>query len=477
MLPDPPNKKGYNTTIPNGYSFVRWNDLNNYKQQVQNMHANFESAGEVERKRRYKEELDRLVNIKQMRGRKEARNEQLAYETLVQDLDIYNAYEVEKNRKTNLFEKNMLIESEKNRETLRQQQADYKKMENVKHESMLRQSQEIQQMERARNESLRQSHAYEFTKNMQESMRRKVDEKEKERTIDKQFSEAEKQLILKMEMENREFYDRIRNVDKYNKPALDLYQKLHSETLQKNNAFDLYTIDKPYFERIRKELEDEIRELERRKVMQKDNGAFIQYQLENARNKKEALQYEEQRQEYLSMQKQLEKQDLKDQNFAEQYHNRLRENLDVLKTQMEENKAKLFFNDLMNVNEAQINQTAVMKLNFQGNASDNLCGVPGMGLVHERKQQLKMIDNNITLDEINLNEKLKRGSEQFSENLVPLGTTKKFTNYDFAKNGSNILTKENVTMMPHGFSTEYDYIRYKNIAKPFNIISNQFMPK
>lgn len=477
MLSDPPHKKGYHTTIPQGYSFVRWNDLNNYKQQVQEIHANNEQMDEIERKRRYKEELDRLVNIKQMKERKDAKNEQFAHETFVKDLNYYDAYECEKNRRAAMFEREMLYESEKNREELKKQQAEHKNLENARHEAMLRQSLEVQQMERYKNDNLRQMYNYERTANYNDELRRKNEEKIKEKINDKKCSEAEKQLITKMEAENREFYDRIRNVDKYNKPALDLYTKLYTNNKEKAQALDFYTIDKPYFERIRKELDEEVRDLEKRKGMQKDHGNFIQHQLENARLKKEALQYEQQKQEYLALQKQLEEQNIKDQTFTEQYKNKLKDNLNVLKDQMEENKAKLFFEDLLNINEAQINQTAITKLNYHGNNSDTLCGVPGMGLAHERKHQLKVIDNNISQDDRHINEKFKRGSEQFSENLVPLGTTKKFANYDFAKNGSNVLTKENNSMIPHGYSNEYDYIRGKNIAKPFNIISNQFMPK
>lgn len=477
MLPDPPHKRGYHTTVPTGYSFVRWNELNNYTHQARQMHESWKESEDIERKRRYKEELDMMVNLKRMKEKKDKRNEQFAHHNFVKDLDYFDAHEAEQNLKASMFQKEMLAESEKQRDTLRQQQQEYKRLDNARHNDNLRRNKELEQMERLRTENIKQSNAQEFANNYNESVRRKKEEKAREAHIDKKCSEAERQLIAKLEAENRAFFDRIRNVGKYNQPAIELYQKLYADAEEKNKAFDFYTIDKPYYERLKKELEAEVRALEQRREMQRDNGEFILRQLDNARLKKQALQYEEQQQEYLALQKQLEQQDLKDQAFTEQYKQRLGANLETLKAQIEENKSKLFFDDFMNENEAKINQTAVTKLNYAGNNSDNLCGTPGMGLVHERKHQVKTMENNMTMDEKHLSEKLRQGSEQFEENLVPLSTTKRLANYDFAKNGSNVLAKENVSMRPQGFSNEYEYIRHKNVVKPFNIISNQFVPR
>ncbi len=170
------------------------------------------------------------------------------------------------------------------------------------------------------------------------------------------------------------------------------------------------------------------------------------------------------------LKKKIDSEEMKDKVFQNNYQRKIDDNLRVLKDQIDENRRKLLLEDCLNVNEAQINNVATGKIDYTGLNSDTLGGVPGLGFEFERKKQLGVLNDNIKVDDRNI-DKLIEERQNHKETNDKI-CTQRLAENDFIKNSSNILNKENKAMQKLNFTNEYDFIKFKNTHKPYNIISN-----
>ena len=470
MLTDPPHKKGYHTTIPTEGTFVRWQDLDNFKGKVNHLHSQYARRDEMERKRRYKEELDKLVSLRQMKDRQMKQTEEDYFREQRGKMELFNEIEDMKERRIKEINRNALLEGQMNNDRQRELQRQFQREEEERQRERVRQGKEAFRMEREAGDRMRRTKAMELRDNYNNWFDNRNQQKQREMEEDKFFFEKEKEMHRKLAEQNKAFFERIRNAGERNHEAMDLYNRLYNNNMEKQRAMDYYTVEKPYLNRLKQELEKEQRELKERKQAQRDNNNFIARQMENNELKAKALKLQEQKLEYLILKKNIDKQNMEDKQFQEEYRRKIEENISVLKQQIEENRARLFADDYMNVNEAKINGVATAKIDYTGLNSDTLGGVPGLGFEHERKRQLGVINDNIITDDRHIDDFIdKRKNDKDRNDKI---CTQRLAENDFIKNGSNILNKENVMRKSLNFTNEYDFIKFKNTTKPYDIISN-----
>lgn len=470
MLSDPPHKKGYHTTLPTQGNFVRWSDLENFKSKINDLHVQYARSDDIERKRQYREELDKLVMLKQLKQKQRAETDKNFELGLRQQNNLYDEMEQRKEANIRRLRHDHLIEGTRQREEQK-----YKYQQNIleeqqKHNEMMKQSKEQHLQQLRREDELRRSQAMELRKDYYNYFDKQNERKQRELEQDKQFSANEQVMLKRLEQQNKDFFEKIRTVDRKNQQTVDLYNRLYKDNAEKQRAMDYYTVERPYLNRLKAELDKERAELEKRRRMKKDTNSFLLKQIENNENKSKALKLEEQRLEYLTLKKKLESEDMKDKAFQENYKQKIDENLRVLKMQIEENRRNLLLEDCLNVTEAQINHVATGKIDYTGLNSDTLGGVPGLGFEFERKKQLGVVNDNIKTDDKNIDKLIeeRRHNREVNDKI----STQRLAENDFIKNSSNILNKENKALQKLNFTNEYDFIKFKNTHKPYNIISN-----
>ena len=470
MLSDPPHKKGYHTTLPAQGNFVRWSDLENFKSKINDLHVQYARSDDIERKRQYKEELDKLVMLKQLKQRQRAETDKNFELGLKQQNNLYDEMEQRKEANIRRLRHDHLIEGTRQREEQKYKYQQNLLEEQQRHNEMMKQSQEQHLQQLRREDELKRSQAMELRKDYYNYFDKQNERKQREIEQDKQFSANEQVMLKRLEQQNKDFFEKIRNVDRKNQQTVDLYDRLYKDNAEKQRAMDYYTVERPYLNRLKAELDKERAELERRRRMKKDTNNFLLKQIENNENKSKALKLEEQRLEYLTLKKKLESEDMKDKAFQANYKQKIDENLRVLKMQIDENRKNLLLEDCLNVNEAQINHVATAKIDYTGLNSDTLGGVPGLGFEFERKKQLGVVNDNIKTDDKNIDKLIeeRRHNREVNDKI----STQRLAENDFIKNSSNILNKENKALQKLNFTNEYDFIKFKNTHKPYNIISN-----
>ena len=470
MLSDPPHKKGYHTTLPGQGNFVRWSDLENFKTKINDLHSQYARSDDIERKRQYKEELDKLVMLKQLKQRQRQETEKHFDNELRHQNNLYNEMEQMKEANIRKIRHDNLIEGTRQREEQKLKYQQHVLQENQRHNDMMKQTKELHLQQLRREEDMKRSQAMELRKDYYNYFDKQNERKRREVEQDKQFCANEQMMLQKLEQQNKDFFEKIKEVDRKNMQTVEMYNRLYKDNEEKQRAMDYYTVERPYLNRLKAELEKERAELERRRRMKRDTNSFLLKQIENNELKNKALKLEEQRLEYLMLKKKLESEDMKDKAFQESYKRKIDENLNVLRAQIDENRKNLLLEDCLNVNEAQINNVATGKIDYTGLNSDTLGGVPGLGFEFERKKQLGVVNDNIKVDDKNI-DKLIDERKNNKETIDKIATQRLAEN-DFIKNSSNILNKENKALQKLNFTNEYDFIKFKNTHKPYNIISN-----
>lgn len=130
--------------------------------------------------------------------------------------------------------------------------------------------------------------------------------------------------------------------------------------------------------------------------------------------------------------------------------------------QIEERRNRLANKDFMNLNEADLNNNINnLNVDFKKPTTGTIAGVPGLGLTHERTQQLKYLDRNLKNFDIMKNKQgLTFDYEKDKKYEKYMSSSKKFDSLDQKLMESN------------NFKNEYEFIKNKNTNNRFNIITN-----
>lgn len=150
-LPDPPQHAGYNTGPVPERMFNQWSQVLDYQRKFQNMNDFLERRDVVERNRKYKEELDRMLELKEQ-GKKSLKEQDYLElkqrekeATLLDQLEVQNKVNF-RTRNNDMISKCLEEQAqvqEKARQAKRLEELEFqKKLQEMKEQEMLSKQQQ-----------------------------------------------------------------------------------------------------------------------------------------------------------------------------------------------------------------------------------------------------------------------------------------------------------------------------------------------
>jgi hypothetical protein len=432
------------------------------------------NANQLERRdsqdirQKYKEELDMIIQLKQsqIQMTKDSKHKEADFIAK----SVQNCQELEEQHKKYKRdrERKLITESQLGSNLRKEELVRNKNEEEMNERENLRESMNLHTMLMNEKKQKHQQEIESFKNHYNETRIRKNDEKEEERRRNKHYYEEEQKNLEKMERDNFEFIQNIRNRLSKNKDVLDFYERLHANVTERNRTEYQRTIEKPILEHMQKELEKERLDLLSRKQMKNENTNFIQDQIEKNTQKKEMLMYEQAKIDYEMLVEDLERQDQMDHETKIAKKQKLLEILNTLKSQIEHKSSDNAKINNMNMHESRIND--IIQNNESGLVDPGQigCSIPGFVMPHERKRQLSVMDQSMKLN------------NHFLTNAINLKQTETFKNSSMSRRmtfqpnitKSHLFNKENHNKQPNDSSSDYQFISYRHKNGAYNIISN-----
>lgn len=497
MQSDPPQKQGFNTLINADRAFTNWHGFNDYTTKLGCLNEFLEKKDAGARKLRYKDELDSLARLKLSREHSEKEREREYFNRNRCDLETLKIQEATVTRQLQEFERkrqtNCLADAMLKSEAAKEEN----RMTNLKRAQELETNQKMIELDDYQRKIKKAQIAEEFKHSYAVDLEMKLAQKKREKEEDTKYMLSEQFLLQKQEEKNKEFLMKLKNGWKQNTEIVALYEKLYQDKEARKKAMEFQTVERPYLDKLRADLEKEEKELRIRETMKKEKNDFLLKQIEHNKMKKQLLNFEEAVLDNEKLQRDLEAKQTQDRAFKENYKKKLEENLRVLRQQIEENRKALILADNMNQAEADFNNSAPVKMDYVHPSDDLISGLPGIGISHDRRQQLDALDRNMAIahdENLNFADSRKNDPHSHASMARLLHTIKNenlLNNEDVMSSGANRMgmlaetaqriqeekkysaatLKENA-----GFRNEYDLIRFKNRNNKINIISNQLNP-
>jgi hypothetical protein len=416
----------------------------------------------------YKEDLDALIKIKQgeMLKTKDLRNKDA--DLIAQS--VQNCKDLEEKQKrfkrererTLLQESQVFTQMRKDELVKQKANADALLNEHLKESLVL----ESINLKAKKEKHLKEKEG--FQNHYHQVLSRKNEEKEEERRRNMQFYDEEKKNLEKMERENAEFMESIRNRLSKNKSIFEFYEKLNANNSENQLSEYKRIVEIPALEHFQRELEKEQQDLMAKKLLKTENNQFILEQIENNAQKKEMLQYQQARLEYELLVEELEHQNHIDQETKISRKKKLMDVLNTLKNQIERKNSHNSKINFMNMHESRVNDAKKYKDEIPINLEEFGSSIPGYTMAYERKKQINIIEQSSKLNNHFLTNAISSPlMDNFKSSTV---SRRKIFQPDNGK--SHLFNKENVNRQPSEFTNDYQYIRFMNKNQTFDIISN-----
>lgn len=500
MQVDPPQKMTFNKLLNNDRAFTDWNSFQEYTVKLSALNDFLDKKDQVARRVKYKEELDSLIKFKNSKDTNEKSKKAEELQKKRDDIKKSEEYDCQLHKQLIEFEKKRqetclkeIQNKEENLRKLNKQELDNRAKELEENQKMIDLTEQQKKAHKAKI-------AQEFRECYQKEKDHKQAVKKQEKEDDVKFSLSEQHLLQKAEEKNTEFLNKLKNGWRRNDEIVALYEKLYKDSEDRRKAMEYQTIERPFLEKLRKDLEKEENELKIRTEIKKEKNEFILKQIEQNRIKKRLLKLEEAILDNEKLQKDLEAKHVADKSFKEGYRAKLAENLRILTQQIEEQRKALAPNHSMNQAEADMNNMAPVRVDYIRPNEDIIGGLPGIGISHDRKHQLDTLDKDLLLTELALtkpnafttNDRVNdpHGTVAMTKILNEMKSMKLTDNHEYSRMNperrlsvlaetaqrnqmERLTASEPGKEMGKSFKNEYDLIRHKNRTNKFNIISNQ----
>lgn len=386
MIPDPPNKKGFNDNPLNEeeYTFSKYHDLEEYKQklaEIENIkikqyenkinHGNLENLKhEIELKQLNKKN-DRDLDIKNLEIKNELNKEinRLEYEKEMLKKSIQNKGLEESKRI-----KQQIENLRKKQEVLEREQ-ELKKIE----ESKLRELSEKEQMLREK----AKTNQY-FTNEYKKALEYKQKKREEELIRDKQYAESELKRAAKYNEINNFYLQKSKTHQETSLKKYELYKNILAEEDKKKREIEYLMINRPAELKLIKDKQRELEEVEKRRKDNFNNLNYIHKQIEERERMNKERKHNEDIINKILVDEEKKKMDIREERERE----KLRRDQELLRKQLDyQMKSKRRFDkDEINITEAGINN------NIDDENGMVLGGEIGIKMSHQRKKQLEYLE-------------------------------------------------------------------------------------
>lgn len=421
----------------------------------------------------YRKELDLVLQLK--RAEMERSKRKLINETEEMRQTLMQVDETERRQRQHLKsrELNLLRESQSNaeskkKEELQQRQYD---VEDIKKNLARNEELELLAEKEARNK--RQMELEALKRHLNESSQIKDKAREEQRVKEIEYRKGEGEFLKKLEKEGKETTEKVREALKRSVQFGQLYQKVYNAENEKKKQMEFLMIDKPYQEKLNQEKEQELRESIHKREKREETNNILRSQIEDNKLRKDSEFLSNLRSENEHLYKEMAKWEAQDVETRANSKHAMKEYLDSIQSQIMERRNNRQVADAMNVHESKVNEPLMEETQQKLSSSENPVAFPGYQIQHDRIKQLQMIDKSLKLE------------ESFLQTLDPANENGRFQRSSFSRRSLAAkldtlkpkcfgLEKENGSPQTVNFKSDYEFIRHKDKAKNYDIISHMF---
>lgn len=424
---------------------------------------------EADRRRKYKEELDFLVRLKnQGKENNQSRHNRHESNTAV---DECLKQELKEESFLRQLQRQHFLESLEQQELQKRKRAEGEAQERQQQQKHLEDNQS-QLISEQRNKFMNRQHQVQQCRehyNMQ--MERKRQAQDEQNLLEKQYFEKEREMLTKMEVENFQFMDHIRHKKRPYEGVFDCYAHLNEQERKKKEQLDGLFVNHGYLQNERKAQERAALENEKLRERKRDISETLKGQIEHKRLKKEAVELENLRKESEMLKRELEAARGMEERQRLARQATVKSMIAVLDKQIAERQAQMNSGNILTTTEEEINCYEVRPDGLVVCPEKTVESIPGFVAQEDRKRMLRIQEQSSKLTEKQMhNEMILRATSQ--NRLTPKNTRRATILREISQQQ---LKAADYTSAVHGKNSESEYqlIRWKNNHKNFDIISNR----
>jgi hypothetical protein len=413
---------------------------------------------EDEMRQKYREELDLLVQVKNNKEniqspslvvdppRGKRVDQQLQFDDILKQM--------ERKRMSD-----SLAEAERRRREAREE-AD---RERNQYQRDLQRNLSIQQTETIQRQNARAIEAKASKSYYEMALERKREQQAQERFKDKDYFRQEKDMLEKMSRENSEFLQNIRFARKRCDEVAGCYEQLDCQKKRMQAEVDKCFVERGGEQHAAREAQRDRAEQERNQIQRSQVTQGLQKQIQLNQFSKEVVAMEELRRDHELANQNL---DLLRQNEEQRWRNKraaMSSTAQTLDYQIAEKAQKQRQDNLLSHAEEELNcfrRDGEQVVECPEKSANN---IPGFCVQQDRKKMLRVISQDA------------RATEQLLKNALEHSQV----DDNHRNRRSNLIKRavgastDNFRKTRTQFSSEYDFLRFKNWSKDFNIISNE----
>lgn len=430
--------------------------------QANSEQTKFEKQQEQERRLKYKQELDMLIEIKTRE--KENLKRKKVNSNSMQNIEICENIERQQEEYRRKLQKESvkiaLIQQLKKEEERKRQIIEDKNHFNRN----LQESLNMQQSEIEMKKEMKLKGIIECKNQYIEYVEKKKKIQEEEEKYTKEVAEQEQLILIKLEDDNKQFMNRIRDERKRFEKIFSYYDQVRNDNEMKIKSIDYKFVEQGFLEKELKALEKERVELENKKNMKNEVNSTLQQQIENNRIKKEFLHFENLRLENEKINFEIQNHKVQVNQMKLNRKNQIQEMMKSLDRQIKEREQNLLGSNNLTPYEEEYN--CIQKFDNQKVIcpEKTVDSIPGFKVQQDRLKMNKICDKAMKQTDVYLqNELIKLKNDENNNNVWESGC-KKHSNH----RSVGIFGKTRMN-----FANDYEYLKYKKWHQNFDIISNK----
>lgn len=424
---------------------------------------------EADRRRKYKEELDLLVRLKNQgkENSQSGHNKRLSNTAF----DECTKQELQEESFLKQLQRQHFLESLEQQEQQKRKRAELEAKERREQQKHLEENQS-QLISEQRNRLLnRQSQVQQCREHYNKQMERKRQEQEEQNMLSKKYFEKEREMLTKMEVENYQFLDHIRHKKQRYEGVFDCYANLNEEERRKKEQLEGLFVDRGFREIERNALEKAALENEKKKGLRKEVNETLKGQIEHNKLRKETMELEDLRKESEFLRRELEAVRGMEEKKKLARQAAVKEMIVALDKQIADRQEQIVRSNVLTPVEEGLNCYEVRPDGLVVCPEKTVESIPGFVAQEDRRRMLKIQDQSSKMTEQQMhNEMILRATSQ--NRLTPKNTRRAAVLREISQQQLRAAASTTV-MHPKNPESEYQLIRWRNNHKNFDIISNQ----
>lgn len=423
-----------------------------------------EKEMEVERRRRYKEDLDLMIQLKLKNKENYGKNKPSM--ASLKNMEVCQVLEKEEQDYLKQLQKESFKKALVSQFQAKQNQEEKAKEDKRTYNQHLQESLFLQKCEQDQKRELKLKEINEFKNHYNDHKNMKKQKEMDDEKANKDYFIQEQQFRTKLEHENKEFLEKIRAERRRISNVIGCYQAVNNEVILKNKLIDQAIVEKGYLDKQAKELEKEKNELEKLRSQKNDVNQTLLKQIENNRIKGELLKYENLKSENELLVKEMNfKKDLDNKTKLERQKT-IQTMMKTLEIQIKEREKKLLGDNFLTLNEEEYNCYLKKPDGLLLCPEKTTESIPGFCVQQDRKKMNEIADLNLKRSDEYLKKAIK------NPNIFALEKDRSSNRIGELLKQNYSPSCDNLNKTRRQFASEYDFLRYKNWHKNFNILSN-----